>query len=247
MATAARAGTSGSHRPHQPPAPAAWQAPHPLPARFETQRLVLRFWREADAADLLNAVGEDRRSFLPWLSCFRDDYRTIGECHYHIERFQRQHRRPHAQEYIMGAFDREDGSVVGGTGFYKVDHEDHQAEIGYWLRPSRRGEGLCTEMVRGLITWSFLPPRDSCHEARSGAASRAIPHGWGLRRLEIYCAGHNFGSRRIPETLGLRKEYHGRAARWMEGFGWDDTLGWAVLADEWDCQTQSPRRPSSHR
>jgi ribosomal-protein-serine acetyltransferase len=220
MVTAIRAAT-----PALPAAPAPWQAPQPLPARFDSPRLTLRFWREEDAQGLLEAISEDRRSFLPWFNSFRADYRTLGECHYQILRLQRQSTGPDAREYIIGAFDRRSGAAVGGTGFYQLDRESHQAEIGYWLRPSRRGEGLAAEMVRALITWSFLP------------ASR----GWGLRRLEIFCAASNRASRRIPERLGLRQEYHARAARWLEGIGWDDTLGWAVLAEEWNCQTHSLR------
>jgi RimJ/RimL family protein N-acetyltransferase len=125
-------------------------------------------------------------------------------------------------------FDRRTGAVIGGTGFYQLDREAHSAEIGYWLRPSRRGEGLGTEMIRGLITWAFLP---------------ASAGGWGLRRLEIYCAGRNIASGRIPKGLGLRQEYHARAARWMEGIGWDDTIGWGVVADEWDCRRSALRTP----
>lgn len=223
-------------------APTSWRAPDPRPDRFAAQRLELRTWHPHDASALLEAVNEDRTSFLPWLSCFKNDYRTVGECHYHIERFQREQKKPDAREYIMGAFDKTGGSIIGGTGFYQLDRESHQAEIGYWLRPSCRGQGLCAEMVRALITWAFLPATPQGEERRRG---------WGLRRLEIFCAGHNLASRRIPEGLGLRQEYHARAARWMEGIGWDDTFGWSVLVDEWDCNLQSlrdtPSKPSAVR
>jgi hypothetical protein len=100
MVTTARV---GAPRPHehghavaasaaQSVAPLPWRAPSPFPKPFETSRTILRFWDEADAVDLLAAVNEDRGSLLPWLSCFRADYRSIGQCHYHIDRFRRQHQ-----------------------------------------------------------------------------------------------------------------------------------------------------------
>jgi ribosomal-protein-serine acetyltransferase len=233
MVTAPRAGALRPHEfgSHAVPAPtplvrpAPWRAPDPMPARFETPRITLRFWREADAPELLNAVNEDRESLLPWLSCFRADYRTIGQCYYNIDRFRRQQQSGDAREYIIGAFDRTTGAAIGGTGFYQLDRDSHSAEIGYWLRPSRRGEGLCAEMVRGLLSWSFA----------------LQPAGWGLRRIEIFCAGNNTASRRIPKALGLRQEYTARAARWLEGIGWEDTIGWGVTADEWDCTRSALR------
>jgi ribosomal-protein-serine acetyltransferase len=217
--TSAPATLSASARVCRRPAP--WLAPDPLPTRFDTARTTLRFWCESDAAELLAAVNEDRTSLLPWLSCFRADYRTLGQCYYNIDRFRRQHQSPETREYIIGVFDRCTGAVIGGTGFYQVDRESHSAEIGYWLRPSRRGGGLCAEMVRGLLSWSFTPQDAG---------------GWGLRRAEIFCAGGNTASRRIPQALGLRQEYAARAARWIDGVGWDDTIGWGVTADEWDCR-----------
>jgi RimJ/RimL family protein N-acetyltransferase len=46
----------------------------------------------------------------------------------------------------------------------------------------------------------------------------------------------------VPEKLGLRRELAARADRWVPGFGWDDSLGWGVLAEEWNCSRDSLAR-----
>ena len=104
---------------------------------------------------------------------------------------------------------------------YRIRHAAHQGEIGYWMRPDRRREGLTTEAVAGLLSSALAP---------------ASHGGWGLRRVEIYCGSRNAGSRRVPEKLGLRLESHRRADRWVDGIGWEDKLGWAVRADDWDVE-----------
>lgn len=211
--------TNPTHAPLVPPPP--WRAPEPLSDACETARLVLRFWRPDDAAAMRDALDVDRASFLPWLAWTRDDNRTVEQCAAAIERQRaaRQRVEPPADDFTIGIFERVGGGVIGGTGLHRVNHGAHEAEIGYWVRPDRRREGLCAEAVAGLLTWAF--------------ASQSAG-GWGLRRVHIRCAGGNEPSQRVPMKLGLRMEARLRQERWVEGRGWDDTLVWGVLAEEWE-------------
>jgi RimJ/RimL family protein N-acetyltransferase len=201
--------------------PPDWTAPRPLPSRFETARTVIRTWTPADAQGMLAALDADRTSYLPWLPWVAIDNQDFAQCIYQIERFRRDALDPE-NDFTLGIFDRDTGEVIGGTGLHRLFRARGQAEIGYWVRPERRREGLCTEAVAGLISWAFTP-------AGSG--------GWGLRRIEILCAVSNIASQRVPQRLGLRAETHKRKAAWYEGRGWEDKLGWGVLAEEWDCVT----------
>lgn len=203
----------------QPPAP--WTPPTPLPTRFETRRTVLRFWQPEDAPALLEAVDQDRPSLLPWLEWARTDNRNLAECTFNIERFRRERERksPPQDNFGIGIFDRQTGAALGSTGFHRMDLASHHSEVGYFIRADRRREGLCTEAIGGLITWAFTP------QDRGG---------WGLRRIDIFCAGKNLASQAVPRKLGLRQEVNAINKRWVEGIGWDSTLGWGVLADEWD-------------
>jgi RimJ/RimL family protein N-acetyltransferase len=201
----------------EPPNP--WKPPVPLPSQLATERTRLRYWQPDDAGSMLRALDAGRDSFLPWLPWVTTDNRTPVECIFSIERFRRKREQvePPCDDFVLGIFDRSTNEALGGTGLHRIDAANHQAEIGYWIRPDRRRQGLCTEAVAGLITWAFTPQADG---------------GWGLRRIEIFCAGSNRASQAVPKKLGLRQEVHQIGRRWVNG--WDDTLGWAVLADEWD-------------
>ncbi len=200
--------------------PAAWSPPSPLPQRRETQRLVLRWFVPQDAASMVEALDEGRDSFLPWLPWVTVDNRSLAEATYNIERFRRAREKTDGppDDFVVAITDRATGRVLGGTGLHRIQHPLHEAEIGYWIRPSARGQGICTEAVGHLIDWAFQSPAEG---------------GWGLRRLHIACAAPNVASRRVPEKLGLRQEAARVAARWEDGLGWVDSLGWGVTIDEW--------------
>lgn len=210
--------------------PLAWKPPHPLPALFETDRLMLRFWQAADAESMLRALDAGRESFLPWLPWVTNHNRTLVECVFCIEQFARKRERiePPCDDFVIGVFERATGEALGGTGLHRIDAASHQAEIGYWIRSDRRAQGLCTEAVAGLLSWAFSPQTAG---------------GWGLRRIEIFCAGSNAASQAVPRKLGLRKEVHQRSRRWVRG--WDDTLGWGIVSDEWDVPLRRIKRQQS--
>lgn len=197
-----------------------------MPAQFETRRLVLRPYTHDDAPALLQAVQTSRESLLPWLPWARSENRTLAECHYTIEKFLRDMAAPDCQAYAFAAFDKADGSLVGGSGFHHVIPATHQAEVGYWTRAERRRQGYCAEFTAGMISW-LLTPCDS--------------GGWGFRRIEIQCASRNLASQAVPRKLGLRQEARILQHRWLDGYGWDDTLMWGVLRDEWDAATHQRR------
>ena len=210
------------------PTPAPWTPPSPLPNAFETERLVLRWWEDGDAAGMFEAIEADRMSYLPWLPWVLDDNKSVEGCLAVIDRQRGKRTRidPVADDFTIAIFDRSSGAVVGGTGLHRIHHASHEGEIGYWIRPERRGTGLCSEAVRGLISWAFT----------------AQTHGgFGLRRLHIRCASQNLASSRVPRKIGLREEGRLRQDRWTLGRGWDDTLVWGVLIDEWDIQQQRLR------
>lgn len=206
-------------------APAPWKPPSPLPTRFETRRLLLRYWEPSDAEALLAGLQNSRDTYSPWLQWAQTDNRTIAECIFNIERFRRA-RETAADTFALGIFDRHTGQPVGGTSLHRMDHATHHAEVGYFIFADRRRQGLCSEAVAGLISWAF---------------SHQNAGGWGLRRIEIFCAAANIASQRVPQKLGLRQEVNKLKERWVAGIGWDGTLGWGVLSDEWDVAAQRIR------
>lgn len=203
----------------EPTQPSPWTPPSPLPGSWETPRLVLRWWEQGDAPGLFDAVNTDRQAMLPWLPWVNAEHRALHETVFAIERMRRERENPATADYTMAIIDRASGAVVGGTGLHRIRAGDHEAEIGYWIREPLRRRGLCTEAVAGLLSWAFTL------QARGG---------WGFRRVHIRCAGSNAPSARVPEKLGLTREARLVKERWVPGIGWDDTLVWGVLADDWD-------------
>lgn len=181
---------------------------------------------------MLAAINADRASLQPWLPWAAVDNRSVAECVFNIERFRRARSASPPTDFAFGILDAATGEVLGGTGFHKLDFEIGQGEIGYWIRGDRARRGLCTEAVAALITWGLTP------QSRGG---------WGFRRITILCAEPNVASRRVPEKLGLRRELSIRGDRWVEGLGFVGTLGWGVLADEWDFEAKRALRAEVER
>lgn len=48
-----------------------------------------------------------------------------------------------------------DGKFAGVFSFHTIHHEDHRAEIGYWLVPELRGKKVATSTVKLLTSYGF--------------------------------------------------------------------------------------------
>lgn len=107
-----------------------------------------------------------------------------------------------------------------------------QAELGWVLDPAHGGHGYATEAVRELLRYSF--------------------EDLGVRRVVANCFLGNHSSWRLMERVGMRRETHAvrqslhRSGRWLE------TVGYALLADEWtsaqdtrDTRHRNPRRAAT--
>ena len=88
-----------------------------------------------------------------------------------------------------------------------------QAEIGWCLDEVSTGYGYATEAVRELIR--------ICFEELE------------LRRLTANCFADNTASWRLMERVGMRRELHEVRGSLHRAEGWVDSLGYALLAEEW--------------
>jgi len=89
------------------------------------------------------------------------------------------------EDFVYGLFSRDQSEVVGGSGFHRRVGEG-AFEIGYWIRSSRAGEGLATEVTAALTRIGF----EVCE----------------VDRIEIHCEPENERSIRIPRKLGYGEE-----------------------------------------
>jgi RimJ/RimL family protein N-acetyltransferase len=88
-----------------------------------------------------------------------------------------------------------------------------QAELGWVLDPRYTGQGYATEAVRELLR--------SCFQDL------------GVRRVTANCFLGNDTSWRLMERVGMRREVHAVRESLHRSGRWLDTVGYAILAEEW--------------
>jgi RimJ/RimL family protein N-acetyltransferase len=88
-----------------------------------------------------------------------------------------------------------------------------QAELGWVLDPTHAGRGYATEALRALLRYCF--------------------DDLGVRRVVANSFLDNVASWRLMERVGMRREVHAVRESLHRSGRWLDTVGYAVLADEW--------------
>ena len=155
----------------------------PTVYRIETERLVLRCWQPGDVESLRTAIDESLDELRRWMPWAHDEPQPADE---KIE-FIREARSAFDddRDFIFGIFDRDDATVLGGTGLH-TRRGSGVREIGYWIRTSHTGRGLATEATAALTQVAFETQ--------------------GVHRVEIRCDPENAASAAIPDKLGFECE-----------------------------------------
>lgn len=99
-----------------------------------------------------------------------------------------------------------------------------QAELGWVLAPAHTGHGYATETVRELLRY--------CFEELT------------IHRVVANCFLDNDTSWRLMERVGMRRETHAVRESLHRSGRWLDTVGYAVLDDEWNLRASSGCRES---
>ena len=147
------------------------------------ERVIIRPYRESDAKDVFEAVGESRDHLRPWHP-FADEHQTVEETRdWIIHQVAAWLLR---EDMTLGMWEATTNRYLGGTGFHPRDWDIGYFEIGYWIRASAEGRGYVTEAVRLLTDFVF--------------------HTLKANRLEIRCDELNVRSAAIPRRLGFVEE-----------------------------------------
>lgn len=154
-----------------------------FPDRFETERLTIRSPLPGDGAELQAAVAEtieDLRLWMPWA----DHVPTVEEEEAEVRRARA--RFLTREDLWLFLFLKDTHTLVGSSGFHRIDWNVPRLEIGYWVRRRFCGRGYISEAVRGITRFAF----DTL----------------GARRVEIRCDAQNVRSRRVAERAGYELE-----------------------------------------
>lgn len=116
---------------------------------------------------------------------------------------------------------KESGKVIGSCGIYPDDAND-TAEIGWILHIDYWKRGYGTELGGELIRYGFEDLK--------------------LRRIFALCAAANYGSYRIMERNGMRREALHIKAVWARvDKEWIDKAVYAILAEEYSQRQASQK------
>ncbi len=143
----------------------------------------MRCWEPSDAPALKEAIDSSLDELRPWMPWALNEPQTLEEKVELLRRFRGQFDL--GEDFVYGLFSRDQSEVVGGSGFHRRVGEG-AFEIGYWIRSSRAGEGLATEVTAALTRVGF----EVCE----------------VDRIEIHCEPENERSIRIPRRLGYGEE-----------------------------------------
>ena len=145
---------------------------------LETERLILREWRESDVEALASmyADAETMRFISDSGTATRDEAaQHVNDLMYHWE----------SHGYGQWAVEeRSSGDFVGRIGLTQREDFDRDVEVGWVVDRSRWGRGYATEGGSMSIRYAFET--------------------LGLERLVSVVAPDNAASRRVEEKLGLR-------------------------------------------
>jgi ribosomal-protein-alanine N-acetyltransferase len=190
-------------------------APPDMPEQpvLRTERLVLRPFQLADAADVQRLAGDrevaSTTRLIPhpypeglaeqWISSLAALYAKGRSCSF--------------------AITRRDGTLMGAIGL-SIEPTDRHAELGYWIGRPFWNQGYCTEAARAVLAFAF--------------------ESLNLRRIYAHYMARNPASGRVMEKLGMQREGCLRQHRFKWG-EYEDLILCGILKHEFSPLTEEVR------
>ncbi len=119
---------------------------------IRTSRFVLRPFEKRDAAAFASSVREAAGAADHWLSWAAASY-SEEDARGWFRSAAIGHKAGTSHEY--GIFSLADGEFVGGAGLNRIDPYNRMANLGYWVRPARRRQGVARECASALVEYAF--------------------------------------------------------------------------------------------
>jgi len=143
----------------------------------------LRAPRRTDAPEIFEAIRASLPELLPWMAWAHADYSEVE-----ATEWARRAARAFADgvEFQFVARAIATGEVLGTVGLNAMDRLNRWANLGYWLRSDRVGQGFVTRGAALVTGFGFGE--------------------LGLGRIEILAAVGNVRSQAVAERLGALRE-----------------------------------------
>ena len=112
---------------------------------FETERLIVRAFREEDARELYeNHLDDEVRKWFP-NECYADAAKAQDAIRFYAGCVD-SGRLP----FVLGVELKETGELIGDTGISEVEGKPDEAEIGYCIGQPYRGRGYASELLEAI-------------------------------------------------------------------------------------------------
>jgi ribosomal-protein-serine acetyltransferase len=115
-------------------------------------KILLRPYRRSDLKELHTAVSESIKEISPWLPFAHEGY-AIKETREWLKKTGHDWKKGFSYNFVI--CDAANGAVIGGCGLNGPIHFMHHANLGYWVRTSRIGQGVAPAATRLLARWGF--------------------------------------------------------------------------------------------
>ena len=143
----------------------------------------IRRFRTEDARELYAAAWESKAALCATMTWFRPDY-TLRHARVFVGRSATEWAAD--ARYDFAIVDAEDGSFCGSVGLSQIDRKHQLANVGFWVRGSRVGQGIATAAVQMIVEFGLQE--------------------LGLSRLEFLVAQSNVASQRVATKVGAKLE-----------------------------------------
>ena len=178
---------------------------------IETERLILRKFKETDFADVHSyASCVENIIYMLWGPNTEEETREF------IRRCIESAEKNPIKIYPYAAELKSSGKMIGACECH-IGDSGICAELGWILHRDYWNKGYCTEMGTALMNFAFEELN--------------------VRRIIAYCDAENIGSYRVMEKLGMRREglfIESRPGNKLSAEKYDDEMAYAILKSEWE-------------
>lgn len=186
--------------------PAYPQPPSPL----RTDRLLLRCYEPADAADYFQAIQANRKHLAEFLPPQQEAMQSPADALEVIRWLDEMRQR--REVFVYGIWELAAGGYAGEVYLANPDWHVPSIEVGYFLVQDKTGLGYATEAARALVEAAFT----HLHAVR----------------VDLQCAADNLASQRVAARLGFTLEGRQRLRQRKKSGELVDRLWYGLLREE---------------
>jgi ribosomal-protein-serine acetyltransferase len=151
--------------------------------RLTDAKILLRPYEKRDIDDLHQATLASLKELILWMPWAREEY-PLAASRFWIKSTKKNWQD--GREYNFAIYDAVTSGFLGGCGINEINHMNKTANLGYWVRSDRTGQGIALAATKILAKWGFEV--------------------LGLNRIEIHVAADNARSLRVAEKSGAKRE-----------------------------------------